>query len=299
MTEMTTTHMGASAVTPKVHRTIPRWVGATVKHLLIIAFGLTMLYPLLWMLSASFKPNAEIFGGLSFLPQNPSYQNYVIGWKGVSGYSFGRFFLNSFFIAALCIAGNVLSCSMAAYAFAKLEFRARSLLFAVMLVTLMLPFHVRLIPQYIVFNQLGWVNTYIPLILPKMFAVEGFFIFLLVQYMRNIPNEMLEAPRLDGCGTFRLYVSFILPLSVPALVTVAIFTFIWTWNDFFSQMIYLSDPGKFTVSLALRMFVDATGQSSWGSLFAMSILSLVPLFALFIFFQRYLIEGITSGSLKG
>jgi multiple sugar transport system permease protein len=268
-------------------------------HFLIILFGLIMLYPLFWMLSASFKTNNEIFQGLNFWPENPSLENYVNGWKGVSGYSFGRFFLNSFFIAIVCIAGNIISCSMAAYAFSKLDFRLKNLLFTIMMVTLMLPVHVRLIPQYIVFNKIGWVNTYLPLTVPKFFAVEGFFIFLLVQFMRNISNELLEAPRIDGCGTFRIYFTFIMPLSVPALVTVAIFTFIWTWNDFLAQIIYLSYPSTFTVSLALRMFIDSTGTSSWGSLFAMSCLSLLPLFVLFIVFQRYLIEGITTGSIKG
>ena len=268
-------------------------------HFFILLFGALMLYPLLWMLSASFKSNAEIFTGLNFLPSEPTMANYASGLKGVSGYSFLRFFGNSFLVAGLCITGNILSCSMAAYAFSKLRFKGSALLFGVMMVTLMLPFHVRLIPQYIVFNNIGWVNTFLPLVVPKFFATEGFFIFLLVQFMRNISNELLEAPRIDGCSTFQIYIHFIMPLSVPALVTVGIFSFIWTWNDFFSQMIYLSNPARFTVSLALRMFVDATGQSSWGALFAMSCLSLVPLFFIFIVFQKYLIEGIAAGSLKG
>jgi multiple sugar transport system permease protein len=251
------------------------------------------------MLSASFKTNAEIFSGLNFMPQKPTIDNYINGWKGVSGYSFARFLFNSLFIAALCIVGNIISCSMAAYAFSKLKFALNAFLFSVMMLTLMLPFHVKLIPQYIVYNSLDWIDTFLPLVVPKFFAIEGFFIFLLVQFMRTISNELLDAPRIDGCNTFDIYFRFIMPLSVPGLVTVAIFTFIWTWNDFFSQMLYLSSPAKFTVSVSLRMFVDATGQSSWGSLFAMSCLSLVPLFVVFVVFQRYLIEGITTGSLKG
>lgn len=268
-------------------------------HFFIILFGLLMIYPLLWMLSASFKHDNEIFQGFNFFPKEPTLKNYVYGWQGVSGYTFGRFFLNSLFLSTIAIVGNAISCSMAAFAFAKLEFRLKQPLFAIMMLTLMLPFHVKLIPQYIVFNKIGWVNTYLPLTVPKFFAVEGFFIFLMVQFMRTISNELLEAPLIDGCGTFRVYFNFVLPLSMPALVTVAIFSFIWTWNDFLSQLIYLSNPATFTVSLALRMFVDATGHSSWGSLFAMSILSLIPLFIIFVAFQRYLVEGITIGSLKG
>ena len=268
-------------------------------HLIVILFGIFMLYPLLWMLSASFKTNTEIFTGINFFPKEPTLGNYINGWKGVSGFSFGRFLYNTFLIALICIIGNVLSCSVTAYVFAKLKFKLNKILFSIMLLTLMLPFHVKLIPQYIIFLKLGWVNTFLPLIVPKFFAVEGFFVFLLVQFMRTISNELLEAPRIDGCGTFDIYLRFMMPLSVPGLVTVAIFTFIWSWNDFFSQMVYLSDPSRFTVSVSLRMFIDATGQSSWGSLFAMSCLSLVPLFIVFIVFQRYLIEGITIGSLKG
>jgi multiple sugar transport system permease protein len=270
-----------------------------IYHIFIILFGLIMLYPLIWMLGASFKADTEIFNGLSLFPKKPVFENYVDGWKGVSGISFGRYFFNSFFIASVAIIANVISCSMAAYAFAKLDFKFKAILFAIMMLTLMLPHHVRLIPQYIIFSKINWVNTYNPLIIPKFFAVEGFFIFLLVQFMRTIPNELLEAPRIDGCGTFKIYTKFIMPLSMPALVSVAIFTFIWTWNDFLSQMLYLSSPKTFTVSLALRMFIDATGTSSWGALFAMSVLSLIPLLVVFILFQRYLIEGITSGGLKG
>jgi multiple sugar transport system permease protein len=272
---------------------------ALIFHLLIIAFGFSMLYPLLWMLMASFKSNQEIFAGVNFFPKAPTLGNYASGLKGVSGYSFFKFIGNSFLLAAACIIGNIVSCSMAAFAFAKLEFRLNKILFSVMMLTLMLPFHVRLIPQYIVFNKIGWVDTYLPLIIPKFFATEGFFIFMLTQFMRGISNELLEAPRIDGCSTWKLFINFIIPLSLPGLMTVAVFTFIWTWNDFFSQMIYLSNPSRFTVAVALRMFVDATGQSTWGALFAMSCVSLIPLFAFFVGFQRYLIEGIAAGGVKG
>jgi multiple sugar transport system permease protein len=268
-------------------------------HVLIMLFGFTMLYPLLWMVMASFKSNQEIFTGVNFIPIEPTVNNYISGFKGVSGYSFFKFIGNSFLLAATCIVGNVISCSMASFAFAKLNFRLNKVFFTVMMLTLMLPFHVKLIPQYIVFNSLGWIDTYLPLALPKFFATEGFFVFLLTQFMRGISNELLEAPRIDGCSTWQIFLHFIIPLSLPGIMTVSVFTFIWTWNDFFSQMVYLSNPGNFTVSLALRMFVDATGQSTWGALFAMSCVSLIPLFALFIGFQRYLIEGISAGSLKG
>ena len=188
---------------------------------------------------------------------------------------------------------------MAAYAFARLDFTLKKVFFAIMLITLMLPFHVTVIPQYIMFNKLEWVNTYLPLTVPKFLATDGFFVFLMVQFMRTIPKELEEAAKMDGCGPIKMYWYLILPLSLPALITTMIFTFIWTWNDFFTQLLYLSDFQMQTVAVGLRMFVDSMGESSWGALFAMSTLSLIPLFAVFIFFQRYLIEGITAGGVKG
>lgn len=271
----------------------------TLKHIFIILVGLLMLYPLLWMVSSSFNHETEIFKDTSLLPNSPTLRNYVQGWAGLSGVTFGRFFLNSFFIVVACIVGNVWSCSMAAYAFARLNFPFKRVLFGVMLLTLMLPFQVTVIPQYIVFHKLGMVNTYWPLILPKFLGVEGFFIFLLVQFMRNIPRELDEAAYVDGCGPVKMYWYLMLPLSSPALITTMIFTFIWTWNDYFSQLLYLSNVKLYTVTLALRQFVDAMGQTTWGALFAMSTLSLIPLFAVFIFFQKYLVEGIISGGVKG
>lgn len=268
-------------------------------HLVIIVIGIMMLYPLIWMVSSSFKDNTEIFQGSSFWPKKFLFDNYIQGWKGVSGISFGRFFMNSFIIVFFAIIGNVISCSMAAYAFARLDFAFKKVFFAIMLVTLMLPFHVTVIPQYIMFNKIGWINTYLPMTLPKFLATDGFFVFLMVQFMRTIPKELEEAAKMDGCGPIKMYWYLIMPLSLPALITTMIFTFIWTWNDFFTQLLYISDIKLDTVAVGLRMFVDAMGQSSWGALFAMSTLSLIPLFVIFIFFQKYLIEGITAGGVKG
>ncbi|WP_078555254.1 carbohydrate ABC transporter permease [Bacillus alkalicellulosilyticus] len=268
-------------------------------HIFIIVLGIIMLYPLLWMVSSSFKVQTEIFSQVSFLPTKVTFENYIQGWSGLSGVTFGTFFVNTFFLVTMCIIGNVIACSMAAYAFARLDFTFRKVFFAIMLVTLMLPFHVTIIPQYIIFNQLDWINTYWPLVLPKFLAVEGFFIFLMVQFIRSIPRELEQAAEIDGCGPIRVYWYLIMPLALPAVITTMIFTFIWTWNDFFGQLLYISDIRLYTVALGLRMFLDAMGQSSWGALFAMSTLSLIPLFAIFIFFQRYLIEGITTGGVKG
>lgn len=268
-------------------------------HIFLIVFAVCMLYPLIWMFFSSFKPNAEIFKGLSLLPEKWTFENYISGWAGISGVTYGRFFFNSFTIVFFAIIGNVTSCLLAAFAFGKLKFPLKNFWFAIMMGTLMLPLHVKLIPQYVMYNNLGWVNTFLPLIVPKFLATDGFFIFLMTQFIRALPKEIDEAAIVDGCGPFRLFTQIVIPLSIPAIVTTSIFTFLWTWNDFFSQMIYISNVKMYTVSLGLRQFIDTMGNSSWGGLFAMSILSLVPLFLMFVIFQNYLVEGITAGSIKG
>jgi multiple sugar transport system permease protein len=151
-----------------------------------------------------------------------------------------------------------------------------------------------LVPQYILFNKLGWVNTFIPLILPKFLAVDAFFIFLMVQFIRGIPRELDEAARIDGCGHWRIFFRVLMPLMGPALATCAIFTFIWTWSDFFTPLIYLTDPNSYTVPVALKGFLDATSGSNWGAMFAMSIVTLIPLFLVFLFGQRFLVKGIAT-----
>lgn len=268
-------------------------------YIIVILVGLILMYPLFWMLSSSFKPNNIIFLDMSIWPSKFTLENYYIGWKGLGGISFSTFYLNTFFIVAMVMIGNVITCSMAAFAFARLNFTFRKVFFAAMLGTLMLPYHVVLIPQYIIFNKLDWINTYLPLIAPKFLATDAFFIFLLVQFIRSIPKELDQAAIVDGCNPVQIYMKIIFPLLQPALITTAIFTFIWTYNDFFSQLIYISNPKLFTVALGLRMFFDNQSESMWGALFAMSVLSLMPVFIFFIFFQRYIIEGISTTGLKG
>lgn len=288
----------------------PLWrnrLTSVIAHVLLIGASILMLYPLLWMLSASFRPENEIFTSDSIIPSSVSTHGYVSGWFGLSR-SFDTFFLNSLTISLLCVAGNLAACSLTAFAFARLEFKGRNLWFALMLGTLMLPYQVTLIPQYVVFLHMptwlggsaasGWVNTFLPLVVPKFLAADSFFIFLMVQFFRGIPKELDEAAMMDGCSPWRIYYKIMLPLSLPVLTTAGIFTFIFTWDDFFGPLIYLSDIKTYTVTIALRTFVDSTAESNWSGLFAMSILSLVPIFVIFLFFQRYLIEGIATTGMK-
>jgi len=272
-------------------------VWSTVAHVLLIGASILMLYPLLWLLAASVRPENEIFSSASIIPSTWSLDSYFRGWNGLR-VSFGVFFINSFVIAFLAVAGNLITCSLAAYAFARLKFGGRGFWFAMMLMTLMLPYQVVLIPQYVLFRQLGWVDTILPLVAPKFLAVDAFFIFLMVQFFRGIPRELDEAAMMDGCSPWRIYWKIMMPLSLPVMTTAAIFTFIWTWDDFFGPLIYLNQMSQYTVMLGLRTFVDSTGQSDYGGLFAMSVLSLVPIFLFFLFFQRLLIEGIATTGMK-
>src|SRR5450631_477158 len=191
-----------------------------IYHAILCLASIAMLYPLLWMLASSFKPESDIFGSASLWPRSFSLDAYWRGWSGLQ-VSFGKFFLNSLLVSLSCVVGNVMSCSLAAYAFARLKFRGQKFWFALMLGTLMLPYHVTLIPQYILFLNLDWVNTFLPLVVPKFLAVDAFFIFLLVQFFRGLPRELDEAAMLDGCGPWRIYWTIILPLSLPALATAA------------------------------------------------------------------------------
>ena len=270
----------------------PRWI-SLLKHVALVAVGLVMVYPLLWMVVSSLRPTELIFRSPGLVLTDLQVSNYREGWNALPS-PFGRYLVNSALGVLGSIVSNLVSCSMAAYAFARLRFRGRRLLFGVMLVTIMLPGTVTMVPQYVIFSNLGWVNTFYPLVVPKFLATDAFFVFLMVQFIRAIPRELDEAARLDGCGFYRTYLRIVLPLMVPALATTAVFTFIWTWGDFFGQLIYLTDPARYTVSVALSTFSDSSSQTSWGPLFAMSVVSLVPVLLVFLVGQRYLIRGIAT-----
>jgi multiple sugar transport system permease protein len=269
-----------------------------LRHVLLSVAAVVMLYPLLWMIASSLKPDELIFSNPTALPTALDFSNYVEGWTALS-VSFTTFYWNSFLIAGLAVIGNLAACSLTAFAFARLDFRFKRMWFALMLGTLMLPYHVTLVPQYVLFLNFGWVNTFLPLVVPKFLATDAFFIFLMVQFFRGIPREIDEAAIMDGCGPWRIYWKIMLPLSTPVLATAAIFSFIWTYDDFLGPLIYLNDIKTYTVPLALRAFVDSSGgESLYGELFAMSALSLVPVFVVFLAFQRLIIRGVALGALK-
>jgi multiple sugar transport system permease protein len=290
---------GGSGGTGRIGLTARNRAATAATHALIILLGAVMLYPIIWMLISSFKPNAMIFSDTGLIPKALTLDGYRSGWKGVAGVPFGRFFLNSFMVCAICVAANIVSCSMAAYAFGRLNFFMKNIWFGVMMISIMLPAHVTTIPRFVLFNMFGWKDGYLPIIAPKLLATDAFFVFLLVQFIRGLPKDLDEAATLDGCGKIGIFARIVVPLASPALVTTALFTFLWTWDDFFNQMLYLYTPARFTVPLGLRMFVDSSGESNWGAVLAMSVLSILPSFALFFSLQQYFVQGIATTGIKG
>ncbi|MFJ6529094.1 carbohydrate ABC transporter permease [Streptomyces longwoodensis] len=290
-----------TTVTSPVVRTAGerRRAGSIAWHVGALVVLAVVLYPVVWVVGAAFKPGKDIVASLDLLPTEPVGENFSGLADGISGISVGTFFTNSLLYAVLAVAGVVVSSSLTAYAFAKIRFAGRNLLFTLMIGTLLLPYHVLLIPQYVMFRKLELVDTLVPLVAGKFLATEAFFVFLMVQFMRGLPRELDEAARLDGCGHLRTYWSVVLPLSRPAIITSAIFTFINAWNDFMGPLIYLNTPSKYTVSLGLMMFRDQEGISDYGSMMAMSLVALVPVVAFFMAFQRHLIDGMATSGLKG
>jgi multiple sugar transport system permease protein len=260
---------------------------------------LAMLYPLLWLFGSSLKGPNEIWTRqTALIPNEIHFDNYTNGWDGFGDISFATFYKNSFFYAGVGTLLTVSASAVVAYGFARIKFRGKRIWFSLMLLTLMLPIQVQIIPQYIMFNELGWINTFYPLLLPRL-GGQAFFIFMIVQFIRGIPHELDEAALIDGCGQGGIFFRIILPQLKPVIITAAIFSFYWTWEDFLTPLLYLNSPKLYTISLALRTFSDPSGATDWGEVFAMSALSLVPVFLIFVFFQRYLVQGIATTGLKG
>lgn len=277
-------------------RKLTRTIGS---HAFIILLGAFMFYPVLWLIAASFKDSIEILTqSFSLIPKKFVFYNYPNGFRGFGGITFATFFKNSIFVSTLATAGVAATSAMVAYGFARVKFPGRKFWFACMMVTMMLPEQVILIPQYIIFQKLDWINTYMPLIVPSFFA-RAFFVFMIMQFIQGLPKELDEAAIIDGCNKFSVFSRIILPLVWPALVTTIIINFYWKWDEFLGPLLYLSRPAKYTVSLALKSFVDSSSVTDYGALFAMSTLSLLPVFFIFLFFNKYLLEGISTTGIKG
>ncbi|NLN65049.1 MAG: carbohydrate ABC transporter permease [Clostridiaceae bacterium] len=267
-------------------------------YFVLVFAGFAMIFPLIWLISASFKPNNEIFGTLSLFPSQFVWDSYSQGWKGSGQFTFGVFFMNTLKMVVPTMVCTLISSTIVAYGFARFEFPFKNILFILMLSTLMLPNAVIIIPRYILFNSLDWLDSYSPFIIPAMFATNSFFIFMLVQFLRGIPKELDESAVIDGCNSFTILVKILLPLCKPALFSAAIFQFIWTWNDFFNVLIYVNSIKKYTVSLGLRMALDIQASVNWNQVMAMSVIAIIPPVMVFFFSQKHFVEGIATTGIK-
>lgn len=277
-----------------------RMIKNIIYHILVLAVAFIMLYPLLWMVCSSLKDTNTIFlTAGQLIPEEITFDNYIRGWQGFAKITFTVFFKNSLFVSTVATMGTVLSSSMVGYAFSRCDFPGRKLMFAAMMATMMLPAQVLMIPQYLWYNSLGWIGSYLPMTVPYFFAVQGFFVYMIANFVDGIPRDLDEAAKIDGCSYYSIYFRIILPLSVPALITSMIFSFIWRWDDFLSALLYINKSAMYTVSLALKLFCDPGSTSDYGAMFAMATLSLVPVVIIFFCLQKYLVEGVTTSGLKG
>lgn len=271
------------------------WLQSQSAYIILIFLSLVFLVPLYWMLATALKTPAQTFAlPPEWVPNPIATENFTEVFEAVP---FGRFILNSFFLVGMNVLGQVVSVTLVAYGFARLRFPGRSFFFLLMLATLMIPEQVTLVPRFIMFAKIGWVNTYLPLIVPA-FTGSPFLIFLVRQYMMSIPFDLDEAAYIDGASQFDVFWRIILPLSRPALVLVVVFTFIAVWNDFLQPLIYLNDPKLFTVSLGLSFF-QGQRETAWNLLMAAALMAMTPPLLLFFFAQRQLIGGISVEGLKG
>ncbi len=269
-----------------------------IYHFFMIAGCVVMLYPLIWLIGQSFKTNAEYFASpYSVFPKEWTFSNYIEGWKGFAGLSFANFFKNSIFIVVLSTIGEVISCALVAFGFARINFKTKGVWFAIMMLTMMLPAQVLMIPRYLLFNKMGWVGTYLPIIVPHYFGTAA-RIFMLMQFIKNLPKTVDEAAIIDGCNEFQLFYHIALPLIKPSLATVAIMSFMTAWSNFMGALLYLNRPSMYPVSYALKLFGDESG-TNYGPMFAMSVLSLLPVMILFFVFQKSLVEGVSTSGIKG
>lgn len=270
-----------------------------LSYTVITLIAVVMIFPLIWMIFAAFKPSNEVFDNSHLLPKIWKFNNFANGWYGVKPYSYLKFYLNTFFLVGGVIIANVCSSALVGFGFARGRFKGKNILFVILMGTMMLPGTVTMIPNFIIFNKLGWVNTYLPFFIPALCGSNAFFVFLMVQFMKGIPSELDEAAKIDGCGSFRIFTRIILPMCKPTLTTVAIFSFVWTWDDFMGQLIYISEMDKYTVALALKIMVDPLAAVDWGVVIAMSLLSVIPSIVVYFLAQDYFVEGITTTGLKG
>ena len=268
-------------------------------YIAVLVVGLVMLLPIVWMFFATFKSNEEIFGSLRLLPSHWSLQPYIDGWNVNGRITYATFYINTFVLTLVTTLITVFIAALVAYGFARFKFPMKKLLFTILISTLMLPNAVLMIPRYSIFNTLGMLDSYMPFYMQALLGCYPFFIFMLIQFLRGIPRDLDESAYIDGCSEIGVLTRILLPLLKPALFSAALFQFMWTYNDYTNVLIYINSVKKYTLSLALRLSLDSESVVQWNKVMAMSFLSMVPLGILFFAAQKYFVEGMMTGAIKG
>lgn len=266
---------------------------------LLVLFAVYFLFPFVWMISVSLQTEQEVMTTVGFwdqlIPDSWRFENYKDVFKTIP---FGRYFMNSAIVTGLTVIGTVCSSSVVAYAFAKLRWPGRSLCYSVMLLTMMIPASILMIPTYKMYSAMGLTNSWVPLILPSFLGGGAGNIILIEQFYRSVPREMLEASRIDGASEWKILMDILVPLSKPVLATVAVFAFLFAWNDYLGPLLYVNDQNLITVALGLRSFQSQSG-TNWALLMAGSVISMIPSLLIFVFCQKYFLEGVKTGAVKG
>ena len=278
-------------------------IGRFFQYFVLILVGVIMIYPLVWMVGATFKSNAEIFSGIGFLTANPTLQGYIDAVTQNYGgdISIWRAFINTYSFVIPKVIFTVISSVIAAYGFSRFKFKGRDLLFGIMISTLFLPQVVLNVPQYLMYNSFGWVNSpfYLPLWVPTLFATETYFVYQLVQFMRSIPHDLDEAAAIDGCGPVKILYKIIAPMLSPSLVACGLFQFMWSCNDYMGPLLYVQTPSKYPMSIFVKLSMDADNGFNWNRILALSLISIIPQLVVFFCAQDAFIDGISAGAVKG
>ena len=278
-------------------------IGRFFQYFVLILVGVIMIYPLVWMVGATFKSNAEIFAGIGFLTANPTLQGYIDAVTQNYGgdISIWRAFLNTYSFVIPKVIFTVISSVIAAYGFSRFKFVGRDVLFGIMISTLFLPQVVLNVPQYLMYNTFGWVNSpfYLPLWVPTLFATETYFVYQLVQFMRSIPHDLDEAAAIDGCGPVKILYKIIAPMLSPSLVACGLFQFMWSCNDYMGPLLYVQTPSKYPMSIFVKLSMDADSGFNWNRILALSLISIIPQLMVFFCAQDAFIDGISAGAVKG
>ena len=278
-------------------------IGRFFQYFVLILVGVIMIYPLVWMVGATFKSNAEIFAGIGFLTANPTLQGYIDAVTQNYGgdISIWRAFINTYSFVIHKVIFTVISSVIAAYGFSRFKFKGRDMLFGIMISTLFLPQVVLNVPQYLMYNSFGWINSpfYLPLWVPTLFATETYFVYQLVQFMRSIPHDLDEAAAIDGCGPVKILYKIIAPMLSPSLVACGLFQFMWSCNDYMGPLLYVQTPSKYPMSIFVKLSMDADSGFNWNRILALSLISIIPQLVVFFCAQDAFIDGISAGAVKG